>query len=305
VIGGSGEGVWNEQGATFAFEIIPAFYDTWWFRTVALLSLVSAIAAGYRRRVQHVTQQLQVRFDERLAERTRIARDLHDTLLQGTLAASLQAQLAEQMLSDLVPDVPAVSAARGPLHSAVQMLARVASEGRATLAGLRASPEFAELVAALAEVARDQRSTDAITFRVTVEGDRRQLHPHIAEDTLYIAREAIVNAYKHSRCRTIDVTLLFGEDRFQCVVRDDGLGIDQQLIAHGRDGHWGLTGMRERAERCGGVLHVRSSGAAGTEVEFALTRRLAYVEAGRPSRWRWWSLAARRQNTSKSPDSRA
>lgn len=281
VIGSGSEGVWNEEGASYTFEVVPRFHNTWWFRTLVLCVAGAAVTAGYRRRVKRVTEQIQVRFDERLAERTRIAQDLHDTLLQGTLAASLQAQLAEQMLSDSAPG----AAARRPLQSAVQLLSRVAADGRATLAGLRTGPAGADLAEVLHEVARDERGAAAVDFKVTVEGHARPLQPHRSDDIQHIAREAIVNAYRHARARAIDVVLVFGAEHFRCFVRDDGVGMDQGLVDRGRDGHWGLTGMRERAERAGGVLHVRSSRTAGTEVEFVLEGKLAYVGSARPSRW--------------------
>jgi signal transduction histidine kinase len=113
-------------------------------------------------------------------------------------------------------------------------------------------------------------------FRVVVDSPVRALKPQIADEIAWVAREAIVNAYKHSRARHIEAELVYAPTHFRCVVRDDGQGIDERLLKTGRDGHWGLTGMRERAERVGGTLLVRSGASAGTEIELSVKGATAY-----------------------------
>jgi signal transduction histidine kinase/ligand-binding sensor domain-containing protein len=298
VIGSGSEGVWNEEGASYAFRIVPFFYNTWWFRTLALTVVAAAMVGTHRLRVRGLTRQMQVRFEERLAERTRIAQELHDTLLQGTLAASMHVQLANEVLED-VPSSPVVEEMRAPLRRATQLLTQVADEGRAAVSGLRSAPDREDLAQTLYRVAEDQPNDEDIAFRVTVRGTTRALKPEIVDEVGRIAREAVVNAYKHSRARAIDVELAYAPSRFTCIVRDDGQGIHEPVIDRGREGHWGLPGMRERAERVGGELHLRSSAAAGTEVELSLDGRLAYVADRHGSFVRWWRTTRfRRASTS-------
>jgi signal transduction histidine kinase/ligand-binding sensor domain-containing protein len=287
VIGSSSEGVWNEEGVSYAFSVVPLFYNTWWFRATALLFLAAAIVATYRLHMRRLTNQMQLQFEARLAERTRIARELHDTLLQGTLAASLHAQLADQALHKAPPS-PAIEEVRSPLKQAVDLLAQVARDSRALLNGLRSAPATGDIAQLIQQAAGEQPNKQDIDFRVTVEGAARLLKPAIADDVVLIAREAVVNAFQHARARLVEVELIYAPNTFQCLVRDDGQGIDRTLLERGRDGHWGLAGMRERAERAGGALHVRSSATAGTEVHFSLTGRLAFADdATVPGRWRW------------------
>ena len=279
VIGSGSEGVWNEVGASVAFQIVPSFRHTWWFRLtlVGLGALTLLFIHVFR--MQKLTRQLAMRFEERLAERTRVARDLHDTLLQRTLAASLHVQVANDALTDGVPASPAIDQALPPLRRAVQLLSEMVEESRATVQGLRVHPAPEDLAEALRRSARDQPNHDAIEFRVTVEGTVRPLDPRISDEIWHIAREAIANAYRHSRARHINVALVYTRTEFRCVVRDDGQGIDAGVLERGREGHWGLTGMRERAERAGAELHLRSRERAGTEVELRVKGRIAFADA--------------------------
>jgi len=277
VIGSGGEGVWNEEGAQVAFQIVPVFYNTWWFRGVAAAFIVAAIAAVHRVRVRRLTRQMTLRFEDRLAERTRIARELHDTLLQGTLAASLHVHLANDALTD-TPSPAAVDEALPPLRRAIELLSQVVDEGRATVSGLRTAPAAEDLPNTLYRAARDQPNHADIDFRVVVEGTVRPLKPHVVEEVGRVGREAIINAFQHSKARQIEIELVYRRDVFRCIVRDDGQGIDPRVLTAGRDGHWGLTGMRERAEHAGGELRLRSSAPAGTEVELSLPAALAYSD---------------------------
>ena len=269
VIGSGSEGVWNDEGASYAFEIVPLFYNTWWFRTMALLSVAFIVVATHRLRVRRLTNRMQLQFEARLAERTRIAQELHDTLLQGTLAASLHAQLAEQALQ-AAPPSPALENVRSPLKQAMVLLSDVARESRAVLGGLRS------------RICQHRHRPGAAPGRWrTAESRRHRIsrrggwHPAAAEAARGRGcdadrREAVVNAYQHAGARLVEVELVYAPDSFQCIVRDDGCGIEERVLERGRDGHWGLAGMRERAERSGGELHLRSSVAAGTEVTTSL-----------------------------------
>lgn len=306
VIGSGSEGVWNDEGAAYAFEVVPLFYNTWWFRALGLVLVAGAVAGAARLRMRRVTQQLQIRFDERLAERTRIAQELHDTLLQGMLAASLRVQLASQILDD-GPPAAAADQARDRLRQAVELLARVAEDGRTAVRGLRANTAVGSLVESLRQVAGEQSDARDVAFRVTVDGQVRTLTPLVAEEAGAIAREAVVNAFRYADAASIEVELVYDNSRFQCVVRDDGRGIDRHVVERGRDGHWGLTGMRERAERVGGALAIRSSGTAGTEVAFTIAGELAYAASRThetSTAWarRWWRTPHRRDAAARDDD---
>lgn len=286
VIGSGSEGVWNEEGAEFAFEVVPMFYNTWWFRGLGAAIIGATIAAMHRLRVRGLTHQMNLRFEERLAERSRIARELHDTLLQGTLAASLHVQLANEALTDGASS-SAVEDALPPLQRAMQLLSQVADEGRATVTGLRSAPIARDLPDVLYRAARSQPNHGEVDFRVIVDGEIRSLKPHVAEEIGRIACEAITNAHQHAQARQIEAELVYTRAVFKCIVRDDGQGIDPRVLEVGREGHWGLTGMRERIEQAGGALHLRSSAAAGTEIQLSVAGPLAYNESAAPFS-RWW-----------------
>jgi signal transduction histidine kinase/ligand-binding sensor domain-containing protein len=288
VIGSGSEGVWNKEGASFPLQIAPLLWHRWWFWLSSAAVTALAIGGAYRRRVHAVTRQLQGRFEERLAERTRIARDLHDTLLQDALAAVLHVQLATDTLTQTGEPSPAISKSLPLLERAEQLLSRGVDQGRAAVTGLRSDRASQDLATTLEETVRQQRNYQDIDCRITTKGTPRPLQPGVLDDVSQIAREAVINACQHSRCRRIDVELVYTARHFRCVVRDDGQGMDTRVLQGGREGHWGLIGMRERAERIGGELDLKSSASAGTEVELRLNNQLAFGDAA--SRFRqWWA----------------
>lgn len=191
------------------------------------------------------------------------------------MAASLHAQLARHALND-VPPSTAVDTVRRPLDQAVDLLAQVAEQGRATLSGLRSAPTAESIPGLLQQVAADQPNHASIGFRVVVDGVVRPLRPQIAEEALGIAREAVVNAYKHSGARLVDVDLCHTSDAFRCIGKNDGAGLDAGAIENDAAGHWGLIGMRERAERIGATLSLRSRLGSGTEIDLVVPARHAY-----------------------------
>jgi len=231
--------------------------------------------------MHQLTRLLNVRFEERLAERTRIAQELHDTLLQGFLSASMQLHVADDRLP---PDSPAK-----PLVSRVlELMREVIDEGRTTLKGLRStSSGSADLARSFSRIQDELASQEPIDYRVTVEGHSRQLHPVIRDAIYNIGREALVNAFRHSRASTIEVELEYGLKQLRVLVRDDGRGIDPHVLRSGREGHWGIPGMRERAEEIGASLKLWSRAGAGTEVELSIPGQIAYeIESSqRPGNW--------------------
>lgn len=260
---GSGE-------ASIDFEIAAAFWQTWWFRVCIVVALALAFLAVYQLRLRQLTRQLNVRFEERLAERTRIAQELHDTLLQGFLSASMQLHVAADRLP---PDSPSKSS----LDRVLQLMTQVIDEGRNAVRGLR-SPESGSksLEQALARIQQELALEENVDFRIIVDGDPRPLHPVLRDEIFRIGREALVNAFRHSGARAIEVEIGYAASYLRLLVRDDGRGIDPQTLRTGREGHWGLTGMRERAERIGAKLRVWSRPGGGTEVELSVPGHRAF-----------------------------
>ena len=280
VIASNSDGVWNSDEAVISFEIEPVFWQTWWFRSLGLLACAFAALILYRLRMHQLTRQLNLRFEERLAERTRIAQELHDTLLQGFLSASMQLHVA-------VDKLPVQSPARPPLGRVLELMRHVIEEGRNAVRGLRSpdSRESLDLERAFSRIQEELALEEQVGFRVVVEGRPRPLHPIIRDEVYSIGREALVNAFRHSRARSIEVEVEYIANHLRILVRDDGCGIDPEVLRAGRDGHWGLSGMRERAERIGARLKVWSRAAAGTEVELSIPGHVAFQ--GHTSRSLW------------------
>jgi signal transduction histidine kinase len=265
------DGAWTGPEARLRLHVAPALWQTPWFHGVALLALTVTGWGAYRLRLRQVARRLAHGFDERLAERTRIAQDLHDTLLQGCLSASMQLHVTVDRLSDDAPVRPA-------LERIQQLLSRVIDEGRAAVRGLRVGPAEPEaLDAALARAPRELAPDHAAGFRVVVDGAPRILHPMLRDEVYRIGREAIANALRHADARHIEVELTYAPARLRLSVRDDGRGIDSEVLRDGRDGHWGLEGMRERAQAIQATFRVLSRTGAGTEIELVVPARVAFV----------------------------
>jgi signal transduction histidine kinase len=280
VLASNSDGLWNGQESTLQFQIEPVFWQTWWFRLLCLTVIGLGILSFYRLRLHRLTRQLNVRFEERLAERTRIAQDLHDTLLQGFLSASMQLQVADDQL-------PADSPAKPRINRVLALMRQVIEEGRNAVGGLRSDRNNSfRLEEAFSRLKQELEIQEQFDFRVVVEGRPRPLHPLIRDEVFYIGREALVNAFHHSRARRIEVEVEYRDNRLRILVSDDGDGIDPRVLQEGREGHWGLSGMRERAERIGARLKVRSRVSGGTEVELSVPGNRAFkTETSRPQRW--------------------
>lgn len=272
VIGSNPDGVWNSVPAAIAFKVLPLFWQTRWFQLAVVLAAGLTVLALYRFRLHQITTQLNVRFEERLAERTRIAQELHDTLLQGFLSASMQLHVA---VDGLPPDSPV----KPGLGRVLELMRQVIDEGRNALRGLRSTNTGSlGLEQAFSRVRDEFPHSEKISFRVIVEGEQRPLHPLLRDEVYRIGREALVNAFRHSGAKEIDVELRYSPAQMHLRVRDDGCGIDTSLLQSGREGHWGLPGMRERAEKIGGRLRVWSRASAGTEVELFVPAHIAFQE---------------------------
>jgi signal transduction histidine kinase len=265
-IPGEGDGV----VAVTVREGTPPFWRRWWFRVAVGLVLLFALFMFYRWRVREVQAKLTMRFEERLAERTRIAQDLHDTLLQGLLSASMQLHVANDHVAEESPAKPLV-------NRVLELMSQVIDEGRDAVRGLRStSGNTDDLETAFSQIGQQFGNGEVKDYRVIVEGKPVQLHPIIRDEAYRIGREALVNAFHHSQANKIEVEIEYSKN-LRVVVRDDGAGIDQQVLELGKDGHWGLKGMRERAENIGARLKVWSRANSGTEVELLIPGHIAFA----------------------------
>jgi signal transduction histidine kinase/ligand-binding sensor domain-containing protein len=259
VIACNNDGVWNTEGATLSFSVAPAWYQTNWFFLLGFAIAASWATALYRWRMRQVLRAISARFDERLAERTRLARELHDTLLQTVQGSKMVADDALDAPKDL-------ERVRHALERVSTWLGQAIDEGRAALKALRTSTtETNDLAASLRRATQECRMQTPMQVDFSVVGAPRDMHP-IARDELYrIGYEAIRNACAHSTGSRLEVTLQYAQD-LSLRVRDNGVGIDPHVLDQGRSGHYGLQGMRERAARIGGRLTVLTSADSGTEV---------------------------------------
>ena len=296
------DGVWNTNEGALAFEVGPLFWQTWWFRLAAVVVCMACILAVYRIRLHQLTRRLYVRSQERLAERTRIAQELHDTLLQGFLSASMQVHVATDRL-------PEDSSVKPTLTRALELMRQVIDEGRNAVRGLRTSQSASlDLEDAFSRIQQElvtgQHLGEGVDFRVIVDGERRPLHPLLRDEVYRIGREALINAFRHSRAKKIEMELKYSSKGLCIMVRDNGCGIDSNVFETGRDGHWGLSGMRERADRIGARLHVMTSASAGTEVELSVPSQLAFQDQS-SGRRKWFGNHGRASQRSQKPESKA
>ncbi len=280
VIASNNDGIWNEAGAEAGFVVLPAFYQTALFRILCVVAVAGTLGLFYMLRLRRLAAAMQARFEERLKVRERIARNLHDTLLQGIYSASIHFDLANSQLQEDSPAKPAVE--RG-----LDLLRQVNQEGRNALRSLRSRHSSEGLEEALSLLPKEFALPENIDFVVATDGQPRVLRPLVRDEAYLIAREAVINAFRHAQASKIEVEVGYASRNLRVMVRDNGCGIDSQLLRIGREGHWGLPGMRERAEKIGGKLNVLSGVDAGTEMVLSVPGALAFQD-GSPSRfWAW------------------
>jgi signal transduction histidine kinase len=259
------------------------FWRRWWFPLGCVAGGLLAVFGFYRLRLHQLTKTMNLRFEERLAERMRVAQELHDTLLQGVISASMQLDVA-------VDRVPPDSPVQPALRRILQLMGQVIEEGRNTLRGLRSSTESAcGVELAFLRIPEELGIDQKTAYRVVVEGTPLPLQAVIHDEVYSIGREALVNAFRHSGASNIEVQLDYASNRMRVLVRDNGRGIKPELLRWGRDGHWGLSGMRERAERIGAKFKVMSGPSAGTEVELSVPGHIAFQVPPSNGLWRWLS----------------
>ena len=281
VAASNSDGSWSGSEAVLRFQVAPMIWQQGWFRAAIIILAIAGGWSIYRLRVYQVARQLNQRFDERLAERTRIAQELHDTLLQGFVSASMQLHVTADRLPDDSPAKPSLSHVQ-------KLMARVIEEGRNAVRGLRSTENAPrDLEQAFSAMHLELAAGQAVEYRVVIEGRLRPLKPIIRDEVYRIGREAIVNAFRHAHAASIEIEVEYAASGLRLFVRDDGCGIDPHVGRKGRDGHWGIAGMRERARSIGGGLKVRTRAEAGTEVELPVPGHVAFEQAPANPLVRW------------------
>ncbi|WP_156383609.1 sensor histidine kinase [Pseudoxanthomonas sp. Root65] len=261
-------GVWSPQSATLAFSVAPHFVQTWWFVAVCGLSLAAAVYAAWQWRLRRVSQRMRMRFEERHRERERIARELHDTLLQSFQGLLLRFQAAASGLSGDDP-------VRVALEQAMDRGEEAIVEGRERVHSLRIAEASVQeaLPAAFMRLGRELAQVHPAVFEVTADSRLPPLDPVVRDEVYWIGREALCNAFRHAQARRIEVEIRAVGGKVVFRFRDDGRGIAEEVRRRGaRAGHWGLCGMRERAADIGAELRITSTPGQGTQVELAIAR---------------------------------
>jgi signal transduction histidine kinase/ligand-binding sensor domain-containing protein len=281
VVACNSDGEWNEQGDALEFSVDPAYYQTNWFRALCAVFVLALVWAIYQFRVRQLRHDFALTLEARIGERTSLARELHDTLLQSFQGLMLRFEIVSQLLPDRPID------AKERLEGAMKQASDAITEGRDAVQGLRTSTvqtnDLARAVNALGEeLATEMADRGTSAFRVTVEGESRDLHPILRDEIYRIAAEALRNAFRHAQALQIEVEIRYDNQQFRLRVRDDGKGIDPGVLSgEGPEGHYGLPGMRERAKLIGGKLVIWSQVGAGTEVELRIPAAAAYAKAAR------------------------
>lgn len=282
VIASNNDGVWNEVGATVGLEIAPAFFQTRWFAALCVLAVFGVLWLLYLLRLRRLGLHIRTRLHERHLERERIARELHDTLLQSIQGLILRFQAVAET-------IPAANPARQAIESALDRADQVLAEGRDRVIDLRASSAYeGELPETFAKVAEELAQEHPANFSLVVHGVPQPIDPIVRDEIFRVGREALVNAYRHANAATVEVEITHSRDELRLRFIDDGRGIEPGVLkAGGRPGHWGLSGMRERAARIEATLNLWSRPGAGTEVELRMDASAAYRPCLKKSRWRW------------------
>jgi ligand-binding sensor domain-containing protein/signal transduction histidine kinase len=277
VQGATNSSQWNEPGAELEIIILPPWWNTWWFRTAYALAALLGMWSVYRYRMRQIAQQANIRIDAQVNERMRIARELHDTLLQSFQGAAFQFQAARKLLLRNAGN--AMEVVNEAIHAAEEGI----TEGRAAIRDLRPEPaaqrDLPELLnAACRELATGQElNGNAPSYQVFVEGKQQNLSPMLQDEVYRISREVVRNAFAHAAASHIEVEIRYDQDQLRVRIRDDGNGIDPKILeAGGTSGHFGIPGMRERAQRIGSRLDFWSEMGAGTEVQLTIPAAMAY-----------------------------
>lgn len=271
VTAANSDGVWNETGRAIGFEIAPAYYQTTWFRVLCVAGFALTLYGLYMWRLRQVETKLRDVMAAKNAERERIARDLHDTLLQSTEGLVL---LVQATCAKLAKDSPE----RALFDKALLRASALIAEGRDRVQGLRSAEDgMPNLKDELTRLGEGFAEEHAGTFTLSEDETARPWRPAVSDAMYMIAREALLNAFRHGKARSVSIRLGYSNKTAQMVVADDGMGMDVTAAnAEAPHGHWGIKGMYERAARVGGHLDIQTRAGGGTEINFTLPASAAF-----------------------------
>jgi signal transduction histidine kinase len=275
-------GVWEEGGVVYEVTQQPFFYQPRVFQVSVLLAFVLLLAAAYIIRSRHLIRQTRAILEERQVERESVARDLHDTFLQGIQGLILRFHTGAQQLSAEEP-------VRQLFEEALRQSDEVMLEGRSVLGRLRSRRTTPQSLSnAFSAMGQEFRPLSTAQFEVIVSGGRRDLSTVVEEELQKIGREALFNSFRHAQATKIEVELHFGIFEFRLRFRDDGVGLDAAILRKGSvPGHYGLQGMKERVREVGGHMDLWSRAGAGTEIEVRIPSAIAYRESDARYRRAW------------------
>jgi signal transduction histidine kinase len=289
VVCSNNDGVWNNEGAKVAFDVQPAWYQTMLFRTLAFLLGTLLVVIAYYQRLSRYAARLKIRFDERLEERTRLARDLHDTLLQTIQGSKLVADNARGHAENREATIYA-------LDRLSEWLERAIDEGREALEALRTSVSDSDSLTSIIHRSADDCTFDSqMKLNISTHGMDREFHPIALEEIYRIGYEAIRNACAHSGGTELKIELHYRRRFFELNISDNGRGMDVAVLQEGKAGHYGVIGMRERAASLGGTLNITSTSDLGTTVSLRVPGNAVYLH--KPWFLRFWIINLRGQIT--------
>ena len=272
-------GVWNETGAVATFVIEPTFYQTAWFKALMAIAVVGVLWALYLLRLKQATANVHDRLFAQMGERERIARELHDTLLQGFQGITLRMQ-------GVAKNMPSQDPLRKMMDDVLDRADEVLREARQRVRNLRRrTSDENELADRLTKCGQELAKDHTAAFTLAIVGELRILESTVQDEAYRIVVEALTNAFRHASASKVETEVTYDSSALRIRVRDDGVGIDKAVRSNGHPDHWGLTGMRERAEAIRAELNLWSSQSAGTEVELVIPASIAYRKS--PSRFRF------------------
>jgi signal transduction histidine kinase/ligand-binding sensor domain-containing protein len=275
VIASNNDGVWNTTGATVSFRVPPTFVESIWFKLLIGLAAAALLALAYRTRMNQLASRLKLRHEERTAERERIARELHDTLLQSVQGLIFRFQ-------SVASQIPREHPTRNLMEDALDRADAVLAEGRDRVVRLRRAATGRSLPQVLEVAAARILAGSGVAFQLTVEGEPRALTSLVGEEVVRIAEEFLSNTVQHAGARRVEIALRYSRKGLAAQLSDDGRGIDPEVLERGgREGHFGLVGMRERARKIGAALTLSSRPGAGVELVLTVPASVAFARGQR------------------------
>ena len=280
-----GDGTWTHP-VELSFQVVPAFYETWWFASLCVLLGALLLTTAVWLRLRFLANKLRERAEQRADERIRIARDLHDTLLQGVQGLLMSFHVAAQ-------SIPEDSKTRNLMERALQSADRLLVEGRNRVSDLRGEDfaDRADLLTSLRRAGQELDTGDQRLFQAMSQGNPCLIAPPVFEELFFVGREALTNAFRHSGATTIEISLQYGPKSFVMISRDNGRGMRSGTPTSQAD-RWGIRGMVERVQRLGGTCRIESSPASGTTVTVSVPARKTYTNTHTASGF--WASVFRR-----------